>query len=111
MPITARTAIARNEAEGRPWSIYLEEVGRLGHDQRPDRYRLVMPDENGVLPESVAQRRTGVVVTWPVNPHGSGECAILDRLNDAAARETFGCPVVALGFAADQDGRHHRTFQ
>lgn len=110
MSITARTAVARNEASGRPWSIYLEEVGRRDENDRPAEYRLVMPDEDGRYAEPLLSKRTGIVVNWPTNPHNSGEAAILDRLNDSEARKVFVSPVVASGFAADQDGRHHRTF-
>lgn len=107
-PITARTAVERNEASGRPWSIYLEEVGRLV-DGRPPEYRLVMPDEGGALADDVLRRRTGVVVSWPTNPHNTGEAGILDRLNAADAQTSFRAPVTHPGFRPDQDGRHWRT--
>lgn len=109
MSITASTAIGLNETAGRDWSVYLEEVGRRGEDDRPAQYRLVMPDESGRYAEPILSKRTGIVVTWPTNPHNSGVPAILDRLNDSEARTLFVSPVVAAGFARDQHGRHHRS--
>lgn len=106
-PITARTAVDRNEASGRPWSIYLEEIGRLV-DGRPPEYRLVMPDEAGVLADAVLRRRTGIIVSWPTNPHNTGEAGILDRLNAAEAQASFQAPVTHPRFRPDQDGRHWR---
>ena len=106
--ITARTAIANNEAAGRPWSIYMAEVGRLDANGRPGEYRMVMPNEDGRYDETLLSKRTGILVSWPTNPHNSGEPAILVRLNDAEARKVFGSPVVAAGFSEDQNGRHHR---
>lgn len=106
-PITALTAVDRNEASGRPWSIYLEEVGRLV-DGRPPEYRLVMPHEGGVLADDVLRRRTGVIVSWPTNPHNTGEAGILDRLNADEARASFQAPVTHPRFRPDQDGRHWR---
>ncbi len=108
MSITACEAVAKNVAQGRNWSVYLREVGRPDENGTPSRYALVMPDEDGVLPDAVRMKRTGIVVSWPVNPHNSGEAVILDRLNDTEARKLFMCPVVANGFEADQDGRHHK---
>jgi hypothetical protein len=107
-PISARAAVELNEASGRAWSIYLEEVGRLV-DDRPPEYRLVMPAEDGVLTDDVLRRRTGVVVSWPTNPHNTGEAGILDRLNAADAQASFRAPVTHPRFRADQDGRHWRT--
>lgn len=106
--VSVRTAVRRNVEEERGFSLYLQEVGRMV-DGRPDSYLLVMPDEDGALPQTVMSKRTGLVVSWPTNPHNTGEAAILDRLNDSAARAMFGVPVTHAGYAADQDGRHWRT--
>jgi hypothetical protein len=101
-----RAAVDYNEATGRPWSIYLEEVGRVVDGRAPE-YRLVMPDAEGRLSDDVMRRRTGIVVSWPVNPSHTGECAILDRLNDCNARALFQAPVTHPRCRPDQDGRHH----
>jgi hypothetical protein len=100
--------VRSNVDEGRGFSLYLREVGRVV-DGRAEEYALVMPDENGDLPDDVLRRRTGIVVSWPTNPHNSGEAAILHRLNDSEARRVFQAPVTCAGFAVDQDGRHHRV--
>lgn len=105
--INGRTAVDRNVADGRPFSIYLREQGRV-IDGRAESYELTMPDEKGRLGDEVLRRRTGIVVSWPTNPHNSGEAAILDRLNDSEAQKVFQAPVCCVGFAADQCGRHHR---
>jgi hypothetical protein len=105
--IDGRTAVEKNLAEDRGFSIYLQEVGRVV-DGRAEGYVLVMPDENGDLPEEVLRKRSGIVVSWPTNPHNSGEAAILDRLNDPEAVKLFQAPVTCAGFAADQRGRHQR---
>ena len=107
--ITARTAIAKNEASGRAWSVYLQEVGRRDENDRPREYELLMPDEDGRYAEPILSKRTGILVSWPTNPHNSGVPAILHRLNDSEARKLFVSPVVARGYAADQDGRYHRV--
>lgn len=106
--VSVRTAARRNVEEGHGFSLYLKEVGRIV-DGRPASYLLVMPGEDGTLPEAVMSKRTGIVVSWPTNPHNTGEAAILDRLNDSAARAMFGVAVTHAGYAADQDGRHWRT--
>lgn len=105
--IDGRTAVESNVAEGRGFSIYLREVGRVV-DGRAEGYVLVMPDESGDLPDEVLRKRSGFIVTWPTNPHNSGEAAILDRLNDSEAVKTFRAPVTCAGYAADQSGRHQR---
>lgn len=106
--VTVATAARRNVVEERGFSLYLQETGRIV-DGRPESYVLVMPDEDGALPQTVASKRSGIVVSWPTNPHNTGEAAILDRLNDSAARAIFGVPVTHPGYANDQDGRHWRT--
>lgn len=106
--VSVRTAARRNVEEEHGFSLYLQEVGRI-IENRPESYVLVMPDEDGDLPQAVMSKRTGIVVSWPTNPHNTGEAAILDRLNDPAARAMFRAPVTHAGYAPDQDGRHWRT--
>jgi hypothetical protein len=106
--VNVRTAARRNVEDGRGFSLYLQEVGRMV-EGRPESYVLVMPDEDGTLPKTVMSKRTGIVVSWPTNPHNTGEAGILNRLNDSKARAMFGVPVTHAGYAADQDGRHWRT--
>jgi len=105
--IDGRTAVRSNVDEDRGFSLYLREIGRVV-DGRAQEYELVMPDENGDLPDEVLRKRTGIVVSWPTNPHNSGEIAILHRLNDSEAQKVFRAPVTCAGFAVDQNGRHHR---
>lgn len=105
---TVQAAERLNREEGHGFSVYLQESGAVVADVAAS-YVLVMPDDRGLLPDAVRLRRTGVVVSWPTNPHNSGEAAVLDRLNDAQAREALGAPVTHPHYRADQDGRHWRV--
>ncbi|AMX93680.1 MULTISPECIES: hypothetical protein [Mesorhizobium] len=62
------------------FNLYLEETqsARIG---RPAAYRLIMPDESGVLDSKYVERKTGLLLAWPCNPHSTGERMILSMLN------------------------------
>jgi len=87
-------------------NLFLMEVSR-----RPDgtvsRYWLHMPDDDGVLRRDLG-RKDGVAIKWPVNPHATGECVILDTLNAEPARSMLGAEVRAYGFVS-RDGRHRKV--
>jgi hypothetical protein len=63
----------RNE-HGQPiYNLYLEERGTG--------YYIHMPDELGVLPAHYAKRTTGMLMSWPVNPHFTGKTGIIEELH------------------------------
>ncbi len=87
-------------------NIFLWEVSR-GADGTVSHYRLHMPDDDGVLRRDLG-RTDGVAIKWPVNPHATGECAILDTLNSPTAQDVLGAEVRAYGFVS-RNGRHQRV--
>ncbi len=100
--------LATHLRENPKFNIYLQEQGRVGADGTPKSYRLIMPDENGVISDEHGRRKTGLLIEWPTNPHNTGETAILDLLNGAYAHG-IGAPVTCPGFGRDQSGRHFRA--
>lgn len=62
----------RNEQGEVVYNLYLEE--------RATGYHIHMPDDCGVLPTQYRTRKTGMLVSWPVNPHFTGKTGIIEEL-------------------------------
>lgn len=73
------------------FNLYLEEIGPIDDSGMASKYRLVMPDESGELPERYLKAKTGIAIRWPVNPHYTGRYGIVELLN---RQYSIGRPII-----------------
>ena len=66
------------------WNLYLEELTPPTDSAFAKRYRIVMPDPLGNLPEKTGTH-TGILMRWPVNPHFTGKETIAKLLSTLPA--------------------------
>lgn len=64
------------DAHGKPiWNLGLKQLTGLS------KYALIMPNEYGELDQSKVGK-DGILISWPVNPHCTGETMIIKILTD-----------------------------
>jgi hypothetical protein len=104
MSLTLASSIKQNPAV----NLYLEEIGPLQANGFAASYRLIMPDDTGTLPAAYMNRRTGLSLAWPVNPHATGAATLLDALNPGGmySEAVRGASVICDNHGKDQHGRH-----